>query len=73
MNLAVGVVAAAMVAAVAALTFLLLRTLGSLRTLKSTLTQFRTEAEPLARDVAGMAGQVASRVDRLRAGPPPAP
>jgi hypothetical protein len=68
-NLAVGAVAAALVAAVAVLAFLLVRTLGSLRALKAGLTEFRTEAEPLAREVATMAERAAARAGALSDGP----
>lgn len=65
MNFAVGAVAATVVAALAVLGFLLLRTLGTLQALTTSIGQFRREAEPLAREVAAMAEQVAARAERL--------
>lgn len=67
MNFAVGAVAAAVVAALAVLGFLLLRTLGTLRAVKASVGQFRQEAEPLAREVVAMAEHVAARAGRLTA------
>lgn len=64
-NLAVGAVAAALVAAVSVLVFSLLRTLSGLRALKTALDRFRTEAEPLARQVVEVAGEAASRAQSV--------
>lgn len=67
MNVAVGVVTAALVAAVAILLFLLARTLGGLRTLKRSLDGFRGEAEPAAREILRLAEQAASRAQGMQA------
>jgi hypothetical protein len=64
---AVGAVAAAFVAAVAVCAFLVLRTVGSLKKLKASLNEFRTEAEPLAREVIALAEEAASRAEGLAA------
>ena len=67
-NVAAGVVAAALVAAVAILAFLLARTVGGLKTLKKSLDAFRGEAEPAAREILRLAEQAASRAEGLQAG-----
>jgi hypothetical protein len=64
-NLAVGAVAAALVAALAVLAFCSLRTLSSLRALKVALDRFRTEAEPLARHVLEVAEEAAARAQSV--------
>jgi hypothetical protein len=60
-------VAAAFVAAVAVCVFLVLRTVGSLKALKASLNEFRTEVEPLAREVIALAEEAASRAEGLAA------
>lgn len=61
MKLAVGTVAAALVAAASVLTFCLFRTLSGLRALKAALDRFRNETEPLGRRVLEMAGEATTR------------
>lgn len=62
-NLAVGLVCAALVASLVVVSALLARTLGTLKRLKAGISAFQAEAEPLAREVAGMAEQVAQRAE----------
>jgi hypothetical protein len=65
--LAVGAVTAALVAAVAVCAFLVLRTMGSLKTLRASLNGFRAELEPLAQEVIALAEEAASRAEGLAA------
>ena len=65
MVFAVGAVAATLVAAVSVCVFQVLRTIGTLRSLKAGLDQFRGEAEPLAREVAALAEEAATRAQGL--------
>ncbi|HMC08991.1 MAG TPA: hypothetical protein VKL22_06710 [Actinomycetota bacterium] len=67
MVFAVGAVAAALVAAVSVCVFQVLRTIGTLRGLKTGLDQFRGEAEPLAREVVALAEEAATRAQGLSA------
>lgn len=67
MVLAIVAVAAAFVAAVAVCAFFVLRTVGSLKKLKSSLNEFRAEAEPLAQEVIALAEEAASRAEGLTA------
>jgi hypothetical protein len=64
---AVGAVAAAFVAVVAVFGYLVLRTVGSLESLKDSVGQFRSEAEPLAREVIALAEEAAARAQGLAA------
>lgn len=61
MVFAVGAVAAAFVAVVAVFGYLVLRTVGSLTSLKDSIGQLRSEAEPLAREVIALAEEAATR------------
>ena len=67
MVFAVGAVAATLVAAVSVCVFQVLRTIGTLRGLKTGLDQFRGEAEPLAREVVALAEEAATRAQGLSA------
>jgi len=64
---AVGAVAAAFVAVVAVFGYLVLRTVGSLTSLRDSIGQFRSEAEPLAREVIALAEEAATRAQGLGA------
>ncbi len=67
MVLAVGAVAAALVAAVAVCAFVVLRIIGSVKKLKVSLNEFRAEVEPLALEVVALAEEAASRAQGLAA------
>ena len=67
MVFAVGAVAAAFVAVVAVFGYLVLRTIGSLKTLKAGIGEFQSEAEPLAREVIALAEEAATRAEGLAA------
>ena len=67
MVFAVGAVAAAFVAVVAVFGYLVLRTVGSLKSLRDSIGQFRSEAEPLAREVIALAEEASTRAQGLAA------